>query len=332
MRFRHALMLLSALVPLLLVAAAPATPAPTATQAAASATSAAAASGPSSTAEASGTSRVATASLVATTSVEQAGTAIVAMAAGDVRTGSGIIVGPGRVLTSSRVISKDPRVITTVMTTGGDLLPFRVLYHDDRLGLVLLEVNVPDVKQVVWGDSGKLVADEKVEALGIGSGNREVETLKGTVSAPPAATGNDLVLTDIKLDPLIEGGALVTPDGKLVGVVTAKSSDRVVGELGWAVTSKAARDFLAAYDKQQSEALATAARDVFAKWIGRAILLVFLVIVFFLGRAFRRWYKRMEAREEAAMAAEKAAKEAEEAERAEEAAARPDVAAESGAD
>ncbi len=296
MRFRHALLFILALVALALGAVAPAGAVTTASSSPAP------------------TSVAAAMSLAATTSVGQVGEAIVAMTASDARTGSGIIIGPGRVLTSTRVISKNPQVITTVMTTGGTFLPFKVLYHDDQLGLALLSVDVSAVKPVVWGDSSKLVADEKVIALGIGSGNREIEKLNGTVSAPPAATGNTLVLTDIKLDPLIEGGALLTPDGKLVGVVTAKSSDRVVGELGWAVTAKAAQDFVAAYDKQQSEALANAARSVADKWFGRAILLVFLIIVFFLGRAFRRWYKRMEAREDAAMAAEHAAKAAQQAE------------------
>ena len=237
--------------------------------------------------------------------------AIVAMTGGNKRTGSGIVIAPNRVLTSTRVLKHDDPT-ARIMTLDGTLHTFTVVARDEQLGLALLQASLATVKPFPgWGDSNVLKAGEAVSALGIQSGVREVLTLPGAISSPAAATPGGLILTDIRLDPLIEGGALITPDGRLVGITTAKSQSPEVGELGWAVTSDAARGFLGGIERQRQAAEEEALVTVIRRWVARSVLAVFALLFGLFGWWFRRWYKRMEQREmaleaEAALAAEAA--------------------------
>jgi S1-C subfamily serine protease len=250
-----------------------------------------------------------TASTVATatpkTSVEQMGRSVVAVSLGPNRVGSAVAVGPFRVLTSSKLVTATPGgQIPAIFTVQGDLLPFTILAEDSEIGLALLHVSLPDALPVVWGDSRELVAGTPVLALGVPTGERAVLELTGTVSSSPISTGNRLVLTNIPIDPLIEGGALVTPDGRLMGIVVSKGLGARPGDLGWAVTSQSAREFVKSYDDKQAAVAAEAASAIIDRWIKRGIMLLALGVFSVLGWLFRRWYKRMEAREEAKAAAE----------------------------
>lgn len=292
MRFRHALVVLLAAASLALVAATPATGALDMSASATSSAEASAAGG-----------------------IDAAGNGIVAMTSGAVRTGSAVMVGPGLWMTSTHVVGTDPHVQNAIMTVSGTFYTFKEISRDKALGIVLLGADVPDAKPLPWGEGRKLIADDKVVALGIGSGNRELLPQTGVVKSPAASFGSDLMLTDIKMDPLVEGGALVTADGKLVGIVVSKGQGQLGGQLGWAVTSEAARTFVTDFQKQQAAERAAKQTQQAVRWVKIAFLAVFVLLMALFGRWFRHWYKRMEAREEAALAAEEAARsEAEEPE------------------
>jgi S1-C subfamily serine protease len=249
------------------------------------------------------------------TTAAQPGDAIVAMTNGAQRTGSAVVVAPDLVVTSTHVVKLDKSSTTAIMTASGELLTFEVVASDKALGLVLLRVQVPDSKVLPWGKGRELIADDKVVAYGMGGGNREVMAEKGVVKSPSAATGNDLMLTDIRIDPLVEGGALIGPDGKLSGIIVSRGQGQMGGNLGWAVTSEAVRRFVDGIQAEQAAARLAAEKKAAVRWVKVAFLAAFLGLWVFLGYRFRRWYKAMEAREEA----EAAAHEAEESLAAEEA-------------
>ncbi len=292
MRFRHAPFLLLASASLMLVAAAPSTGSPVP------------AAPPASSVAASAT---ATSPADARALAEQA---IVAMTSGGERTGSAVVVAPGLVVTSAHVMKLDRAGTTRIMTMDGGFAQFEKVAEDKRLGLVLLRAGGLEARPVVWGKGRELVADQPVVALGIGSqGRSRVLEQRGIMKSPAAATGNDLMITDIRIDPLVEGGPLVGDDGRVVGIVVAKSQGDVTGgEVGWAVPSEAVREFVKGVQAKQAADAARAARRTIQRVIAWGILLAFVGMMVLAGRAFRRWYKRMEAREEAAMAAEAAAR------------------------
>lgn len=292
MRFRHAPFLLLAVASLALVAAAP-LPAQTLTPTVAT----------SGSAEVSST----------VDAYERASDAVVAMTSGGQRTGSAIVVGTNLVLTSTHVVRADRANMAAIMTVNGGLVSFEEVSRDKRLGLVLLRASL-DTKPVVWAPGRTLRSDDPVVALGIGSASRGLVQVAGAVRAPAAATGNDLVLTDIRIDPLVEGGPLVTPQGKIVGIIVAKGQGKLGGDLGWAVTSEAVREFVGGVERADRAEREAAAQKAALRWVKWAIIIAFIGIVSGFSWTFRRWYKAMEAREEAAEAAAAAAAEAEAAE------------------
>ncbi len=293
MRFRHALVLLLAVASLLLTAAAPSTG--TATPAVVATRSAAA------------TSSADTGTVDARARAEQA---IVAMTSAGARTGSAVVVAPGLVVTSLHVMKLDRAGTTRIMTVEGGFAEFKEVSRDKRLGLVLLRVDGLAAKPVVWGKGRDLVADQPVTAIGIGSqGRTRILEQPGIMKSPAAATGNDLMITDIRIDPLVEGGALMQADGRIAGIVVAKSQgDFSGGEVGWAVTSEAVQEFVKSVQVKQQEDASRTARRTIMRVIAWGVLLAIVGLMTLAGRTFRRWYKRMEAREEAAMAAEEAAR------------------------
>ncbi len=233
------------------------------------------------------------------TSVDRVSGAIVAMSVGDARVGSGVVIGPGLVLTSSQAVTTSPLVTGAILTGAGDIGSYRVLVRNDKLGLVLLGVGITDAKPVVWGDSSGLIRGTRVLALGMPTISREVIPLKGTVSSSPISFGNVFVSTDIPADPLIEGGALVLPDGRLVGIMVSQGRGLAKGDRGLAVTSQAAKAFVDSYLATQAANAAEAAGASTRLWIRRGVLAIGIILFSVLGWWFRRWYKGMEAREEA---------------------------------
>jgi hypothetical protein len=243
------------------------------------------------------------------TSIEQISDSVVAITVGARRVGSGVAIGPNRILTSSSLVATSVLQggVPAIFTTEGNLLPLSIIIKDDTLGLALLSAVMPAATPVVWGDSTRLISGTKVFALGIPTEERSsVARLPGEVKSSPIASGNQQVITSIPIDPLVEGGALVTPDGKLVGIVVSKGKGLKPGDPGIAVTSKSAEEFVNAYDAKQAAVAAEAATAVIDRWIRRGIMLLGILILSILGWFFRRWYKRMEARE-AAKEAEAAA-------------------------
>ena len=126
--------------------------------------------------------------------------------------------------------------------------------------------------------------------------------------SPAAATGNDLMITDIKIDPLVEGGPLVQPDGKIVGIVVSRGQGEAGGQLGWAVTSEAVQEFVRGVQVKDELAAAEASKRTFRRIVAWSVLFLIFALFVLVARAFQKWYRRMEERESAAMAAEEEAR------------------------
>ena len=135
------------------------------------------------------------------------------------------------------------------------------------LGLTLLGVDFTDVKPVVWGDSNQLVRGHECARAGDAVDLARREPAQGSVSSPPIASGNQFVVTDIPIDPLVEGGALVLPDGRLVGIIVSQGRGLQKGDLGLAATSQAAKAFVDEYQAKQAAEAAEAAGASTRLWV-----------------------------------------------------------------
>ncbi len=234
---------------------------------------------------------------------EVAATSIVALTAGPERVGSGVLVAPDIVATSLNVLR--PEMPARILV-GADLLEFEVLATDDTLKVALIRAALPGMKPAAWGNSRNLRKGDPVTALGIPSVNRAVARIDGQMRAPSVAGNHQLLYTNIPMDPLVEGGPLVTPDGKVVGIVVSQGLGIGEGELGIAVTQEVVQGLLEGVLASEKAASERDRSLIIWRTVRIGILLVVLAIFVALSRAFQLWYRRMEERELAKEAEEEA--------------------------
>jgi Do/DeqQ family serine protease len=150
--------------------------------------------------------------------------------------GSGVIVrSDGMILTNNHVVAGG----TDIVVALNDKREFKakVLTADPRTDLAVLKIDTKGEKlpTVPFGDSDKVQVGDLVLAIGDPFGVGQTVTM-GIVSALARSQGsaNDyqfFIQTDAAINPGNSGGALVTSDGRLIGINTAIYS-RSGGNIG----------------------------------------------------------------------------------------------------
>ncbi len=149
--------------------------------------------------------------------------------------GSGVIVDAerGYVLTNNHVVEKATAIEIT--TKDNRRFPAQLVGRDPATDLAVLKINPDRLTAVPLGDSDRLEVGDFVLAIGNPFGLGQTVT-SGIVSAL-GRTGlgiegyEDFIQTDASINPGNSGGALVTLDGKLIGINTAILS-RTGGNVG----------------------------------------------------------------------------------------------------
>lgn len=142
-----------------------------------------------------------------------------------VSAGSGVIVNAemGHVLTNAHVIEEASAIV--VVLTDGRRLEASVVGVDPGTDIALLEIDAADLTTLPLGNSDALLVGDFVIAVGNPFGLGQTVT-SGIISALGRSGINpegyeDFIQTDASINPGNSGGALVTLDGKLVGINTA---------------------------------------------------------------------------------------------------------------
>ena len=139
--------------------------------------------------------------------------------------GSGVIVDAarGHVLTNHHVVANAREI--TVTLKDGRRLPAELIGSDQATDIALLKVESRNLVALEIGDSDRLRVGDYVVAIGNPFGLGQTVT-SGIVSALGRSGINnegyeDFIQTDASINPGNSGGALVTLDGRLVGINTA---------------------------------------------------------------------------------------------------------------
>lgn len=161
--------------------------------------------------------------------------------------GSGVIVRPdGLIITNNHVVQGGQDIVVAL----NDKREFKakVLVSDARTDLAVLKIDTKGEKlpTVDFGNSDSLQVGDLVLAIGDPFGVGQTVTM-GIVSAlaranSDASNSQFFIQTDAAINPGNSGGALVTTDGKLVGINTAiiSPSGGNVG-IGFAIPANLAR-------------------------------------------------------------------------------------------
>jgi serine protease Do len=166
--------------------------------------------------------------------------------------GSGVIVRPdGLIVTNNHVIA-DAQEIRVVLSDGREF-PAKVVAADEKLDLGLLQIDTKGQKLPTLSlkDSDAVEVGDLVLAIGDPFGVGQTVTM-GIISAT-ARTNVGIgdygyyLQTDAAINPGNSGGALLSTDGKLVGINTAiySKSGGSIG-IGFAIPSNMVASFIAA--------------------------------------------------------------------------------------
>lgn len=156
--------------------------------------------------------------------------------------GSGVIVGPeGHIITNHHVIKNADEI--TVVLSDRRQFPAKVVLKDKRTDLAVLKIETKEKLPFLdFADSDALEVGDLVLAIGNPFGVGQTVT-SGIVSALArtrvgVTDFRSFIQTDAAINPGNSGGALVTMDGRLVGVNTAiySRSGGSVG-IGFAIPS-----------------------------------------------------------------------------------------------
>ncbi|MDO8568065.1 MAG: trypsin-like peptidase domain-containing protein, partial [Dehalococcoidales bacterium] len=169
--------------------------------------------------------------------------------AGFTGSGSGTIVDKrGYILTAEHVISGAFSV--TITTMNGEKFPGAVVASDTTLDLALVKVNsVHEFPVIELGTAADIVVGREVMAIGFALGSDLGGTptvTRGIISAVRTLQGSRYIQTDAAVNPGNSGGCLVTLDGKMVGIPSARveSTTTSIELIGLAIPVDDARQFI----------------------------------------------------------------------------------------
>jgi len=162
--------------------------------------------------------------------------------------GSGVLVSAdGYVLTNNHVIAGADEI--KVALNDGRSAQAQLIGSDPGTDLALLEIDLPDLTSLRFGQSDQLLVGDVVLAIGNPFGVGQTVTM-GIVSATGRQhlginTFEDFIQTDAAINPGNSGGALVNPAGELVGINTAIYSQSGGSQgIGFAVPAALAQRIL----------------------------------------------------------------------------------------
>jgi len=149
--------------------------------------------------------------------------------------GSGCVVSEdGYIVTNYHVIAGQDEL--TVTLNSGEKVPATVTRVNEGSDLALLKVEQTfDYAYLVFGDAEYGVGEE-VYAIGTPKSVELGQTLsKGIISGVRKQASYNWIQTDVSISPGNSGGALVSPDGKLLGIVNSKLMGRGVEGIAFCI-------------------------------------------------------------------------------------------------
>jgi putative serine protease PepD len=136
--------------------------------------------------------------------------------------GSGVVVASDRVITAAHNLTGVTDVV--LVTNSGSSLDAKVVGTDPQTDLTLLSVSGGDLQLARLGGSNQTRVGQTVVAVSAGAHYRVgINVVTDRDVMVDAGTGIDvagLLETGIAVTPEMSGGALVDPDGNLVGILT----------------------------------------------------------------------------------------------------------------
>lgn len=159
--------------------------------------------------------------------------------------GSGVILtSDGLIVTNNHVI-EDAKTIT-VRLSSGESFSAVIIGTDEQTDLAVIKIEASSLTTAVFGDSDSLKVGDLAVAIGNPLGELGGTVTDGIISALDREIIIDgesmtLLQTNAAINPGNSGGGLFNAQGKLIGIVNAKSSGDDIEGLGFAIPINTAK-------------------------------------------------------------------------------------------
>jgi S1-C subfamily serine protease len=164
--------------------------------------------------------------------------AIVVVHAG-ASTGAAVVVGDDRAITAAHVVGEADEVVVIV---DGRSVTATVADREPGVDLALLSFDAGDAGDLPALDLATDLPDVGTDVYAIGVPAGTLSMTRGIVSRVTESDAGGLIQTDAAVNPGNSGGALITSDGTLVGVVVAR--DPNAEGIGYAVAAPTVEAFI----------------------------------------------------------------------------------------
>jgi S1-C subfamily serine protease len=165
--------------------------------------------------------------------------------------GTGFVVAQGGyILTNKHVVEGAGRVAVRVPGVKEPVAANKVIEHDS-LDIALVQVDFPPsfTPQPTSLSLDKLNRGKEVAAFGYPQGDdlgQDLKFTKGSISALPNASLDNMILLDLRVNPGNSGGPLCDIQGNVVGMITAKTGGYNLDSYGMAIPAEELDKFLSA--------------------------------------------------------------------------------------
>jgi len=152
--------------------------------------------------------------------------------------GTGFIVDPSGLIATSLHVVGEGRPVSLRLASGAELEVTGIHAFDRRADLAILRVDAGVLPALPLGDSAVLMSGEEVVALGNPMG-LEGSVVAGVLSGRRTLDGLEMLQIALPIEPGNSGGPLLDRQGRVVGIVNAKSL--VTRNLGFATPANELR-------------------------------------------------------------------------------------------
>lgn len=158
--------------------------------------------------------------------------------------GSGVVISDnGYIVTNAHVITGETNAVADniiVRLTSGEEYSATVIGYDTDSDIAILKIEATGLTAAVCGDSANLAVGEELVVVGNPLGELGGTVTNGIVSATEREISVNgvkmsLIQTNAAVSPGNSGGGMFNMEGKLVGIINAKSSGTGVEGLGFAI-------------------------------------------------------------------------------------------------
>jgi S1-C subfamily serine protease len=152
--------------------------------------------------------------------------------------GSGCILTPdGYIITNAHVVEKDTTELEVIFGTDTkNRIPVKFVRMNEPVDLALLKLDTAGLRPLGLATSEQIETGADAYAIGTPADiDLGQSVTRGIISGKRKFGGHQMIQTDVAISPGNSGGALIRPDGVVMGIVTSSMDGKEINDIGFAI-------------------------------------------------------------------------------------------------